>query len=99
MEETCITKKRKVSSQEFIPEEIYEEILVRLDVEDLIRCKSVCKSWKSLISHRHFIKAHQDYCFNNNNNGQTMISQAVIPIYAVNHPDQKYYIVGSANGL
>ncbi|GJY17829.1 patatin-like protein 2 [Tanacetum coccineum] len=75
--ELC-NKKRKVSSEEFIPEEIYEQILVRLDVDDLIRCKSVCKTWKSLISHRHFIKAHQDHCFNNNDNGQTMISQAVV---------------------
>ncbi|KAI3799069.1 hypothetical protein L1987_34359 [Smallanthus sonchifolius] len=30
--------------------DMVEQILVRLDVEDLIRCKSVCNSWQSFIS-------------------------------------------------
>nr|XP_043613633.1 F-box protein CPR1-like [Erigeron canadensis] len=38
--------------------EIHEQILIRLSVRDLIRCKSVCKSWLSLISKPQFIKAH-----------------------------------------
>ncbi|GJZ05761.1 putative F-box domain-containing protein [Tanacetum coccineum] len=33
--------------------DIHEEILVRLQVNDLIRCKSVCKSWNSLIKSPH----------------------------------------------
>ncbi|GKD89272.1 F-box protein CPR1-like protein [Tanacetum coccineum] len=73
-------------------------ILVRLDVENLIRCKSVCKSWKSLISDRHFIKAHQDHCFNNNDNGQAMIDQVILRFY-YGRVGQKYQIVGSSNGL
>lgn len=40
--------------------EIHEEILIRLNVCDLIRCKSVCKYWKYLISHPRFIKSHID---------------------------------------
>ncbi|GKG49859.1 F-box/kelch-repeat protein-like protein, partial [Tanacetum coccineum] len=40
---------------EDIPDDIYEttlivRILVRLGVKDLLRYKSVCKSWESLIS-------------------------------------------------
>ncbi|GKB78873.1 putative F-box domain-containing protein, partial [Tanacetum coccineum] len=73
-------------------------ILVRLDVEDLLRCKSVCKSWKTLISDRHFIKAHQNHCFNNNDNGQAMIDQVILPFY-YGRVGQKYQIVGSSNGL
>ncbi|GJV69644.1 putative F-box domain-containing protein [Tanacetum coccineum] len=37
---------------------IDEEILLRLQVIDLIRCKSVCKSWNSLISSDPFVKSH-----------------------------------------
>ncbi|XP_076948047.1 F-box/kelch-repeat protein At3g23880-like [Bidens hawaiensis] len=38
--------------------EIIVEILLRLPVESLLRCKSVCKSWCSLISDPHFVKSH-----------------------------------------
>ncbi|GKB47813.1 F-box protein CPR1-like protein [Tanacetum coccineum] len=78
---------------ERIPNEIYEEILVRLDVENLLRCKSVCKSWKSLISHPRFIEAHWKRRCNNNDNGH-----AIFPIYT-RRKALKYYIVGSARGL
>ncbi|GKD03489.1 F-box protein CPR1-like protein, partial [Tanacetum coccineum] len=37
--------------------DIHEEILLRLQVNDLIRCKSVCKSWNSLISSPRFVKS------------------------------------------
>ncbi|GJR04299.1 F-box protein CPR1-like protein [Tanacetum coccineum] len=35
----------------------YEEILLRLQVKDFIRCKSVCKSWYSIISSDRFVKS------------------------------------------
>ncbi|GKC34372.1 F-box protein CPR1-like protein, partial [Tanacetum coccineum] len=38
--------------------DVVEEILVKLDVEDLLRCKTVCKSWYSLISSNLFVKFH-----------------------------------------
>ncbi|OMO54627.1 hypothetical protein CCACVL1_27711 [Corchorus capsularis] len=41
-----------------LPEEIDMEILERLPVKSLIRFKSVCKSWKSLISASCFIDHH-----------------------------------------
>ncbi|XP_076891867.1 F-box/kelch-repeat protein At3g23880-like [Bidens hawaiensis] len=40
------------------PTEIILEILLRLPVESVLRCKSVCKSWYSLISDPHFVKCH-----------------------------------------
>ncbi|GJW88369.1 F-box/kelch-repeat protein-like protein [Tanacetum coccineum] len=44
---------------ELIPNDIYENIFLRLDASNLTHCKSVCKSWKSLISESQLIfKAH-----------------------------------------
>ncbi|KAK6160219.1 hypothetical protein DH2020_003600 [Rehmannia glutinosa] len=41
-----------------IPQDIFQEILSRLPVKTLMRFKSVCKSWKTLISHPNFSKLH-----------------------------------------
>ncbi|KAK9072446.1 hypothetical protein SSX86_008880 [Deinandra increscens subsp. villosa] len=38
--------------------EIVIEILSRLPVDSLLRCRSVCKSWCSLISDPYFVKSH-----------------------------------------
>ncbi|XP_076948101.1 F-box/kelch-repeat protein At3g23880-like [Bidens hawaiensis] len=38
--------------------EIIVQILLKLPVESLLRCKSVCKSWYSLISDPQFVKSH-----------------------------------------
>ncbi|XP_026459282.1 F-box/kelch-repeat protein At3g06240-like [Papaver somniferum] len=43
-----------------IPEEVFFEILIRLPVKSILRCKSVCKSWLSLISKPNFAKFHLD---------------------------------------
>ncbi|XP_071713469.1 F-box/kelch-repeat protein At3g23880-like [Rutidosis leptorrhynchoides] len=47
--------------------EIIIEILTRLPVESLLRCKSVCKLWRSLISDHHFIKSHLNLSINRKN--------------------------------
>nr|XP_043629746.1 F-box/kelch-repeat protein At3g23880-like [Erigeron canadensis] len=39
-------------------DDIILEILLRFPVKSLLRCKSVCKSWRSLISNPLFIKSH-----------------------------------------
>ncbi|GJU11766.1 zinc finger, CCHC-type containing protein [Tanacetum coccineum] len=56
---------------------------VRLDVTHLIRCNSVCKSWKSLIASSHFIKARliRSYISHRNNKeiGDRMIVIADLP--------------------
>ncbi|GJW16683.1 gypsy type transposase [Tanacetum coccineum] len=73
---------------------ISADILARSQVEDLLRCKSVCKSWKSLISSRRFVKYHLNYNLKkkayNNESGDTRIDF-----------DSEYChrLVGSSNGL
>ena len=42
----------------YIPDELWEQILLREPVETLIRCKCVCKSWNRIISDKSFIKAY-----------------------------------------
>ncbi|KAL7617110.1 hypothetical protein Lser_V15G02679 [Lactuca serriola] len=41
-----------------LPNEMIQLILIRLEVRDLIRCRSVSKLWKSWISESNFIEAH-----------------------------------------
>jgi len=41
-----------------LPEELIEEILLRLPVRSLLRFKCVCKSWKTLIFEPGFTKSH-----------------------------------------
>ncbi|XP_057422550.1 F-box/kelch-repeat protein At3g23880-like [Lotus japonicus] len=43
-----------------LPEELIPQILLRLPVRSLLRFKSVCKSWLSLISDPKFGKSHYD---------------------------------------
>lgn len=96
---------------EILPE-IQEQILVRLDITDLIRCKSVCKSWKSLISRSHFIKAHliRSYINDHNSNeiGDRRIVIADLPVcLSLSHgqmcdwflESRHCTVVGSSNGL
>nr|GEV42563.1 hypothetical protein [Tanacetum cinerariifolium] len=49
------------------PPEIIREILLKLPVESLLRCKSVCKEWYSLISEQHFITTHYTLSSGTNN--------------------------------
>ncbi|PQQ14809.1 F-box/kelch-repeat protein [Prunus yedoensis var. nudiflora] len=41
-----------------LPEEIIQHILIRLPVKSLIKCTSVCKTWRSMIINQSFIRAH-----------------------------------------
>ncbi|KAK9016771.1 hypothetical protein V6N11_079265 [Hibiscus sabdariffa] len=43
---------------DYIPVEVIVEILKRLPVKSLVRFRSVCKSWNTLISHSSFISTH-----------------------------------------
>ncbi|XP_026415852.1 F-box protein At5g49610-like [Papaver somniferum] len=47
-----------MSSSCTMPAEFYLEILTRLPVKSVFRCKSVCKSWYSMISSPIFAKFH-----------------------------------------
>ncbi|OMO57657.1 hypothetical protein COLO4_35209 [Corchorus olitorius] len=41
-----------------LPKDLFAEILVRLLIEDLVKCTAVCKSWNSLIKNPTFISDH-----------------------------------------
>ena len=41
-----------------LPLHIIENILLRLPVKSLIRFRCVCKAWRTLISHPHFVRSH-----------------------------------------
>ncbi|XP_021297569.1 F-box protein CPR30-like isoform X2 [Herrania umbratica] len=49
-----------------LPRELFLEILLRLPVESLMRCKCVCKFWYALIRNAKFIELHLKYNCNNN---------------------------------
>lgn len=53
-----MSKMRFCSTEDMVLLDVAEEVLLRLPVKDLVRCKSVCKSWYSLISSPYFIKLH-----------------------------------------
>ncbi|MFS8006121.1 putative F-box domain-containing protein [Helianthus anomalus] len=89
-----------------------EEILKRLEVRDLIRCKSVCKSWLSLISSSVFIKSHLKHSYHSDrkdvNIKHRRIATSIHPDYLMyrcykageqffNFNDR--YLLGSCNGL
>ncbi|GJS98993.1 F-box/kelch-repeat protein-like protein isoform X1 [Tanacetum coccineum] len=82
-----------------------EDILVRLDGEDLIRCKSVCKSWLSLISSSCFVKTQLDYNKNKDHNNHELGHRRIIMPSRYGTPNDNWYIngpwhiIGSSNGL
>ncbi|KAI3523636.1 hypothetical protein L1887_01909 [Cichorium endivia] len=59
------TSEDPLSVPKLLPE-IISEILSRLPVESLLRCKSVCKLWCSMISDLHFVKSHLNLSTSNN---------------------------------
>ncbi|XP_026409015.1 F-box protein CPR1-like [Papaver somniferum] len=44
-----------------IIQDVYYEVFIRLPVESLLLCRSVCKSWVSIISSPAFVKYHLDF--------------------------------------
>lgn len=111
-------KRGKVEDDEVVVvnvDEIIVEILWRLPVESLLRCRCVCKSWYSLISDHHFIKTH--LCKSSSPrllfstlppkiNLKTTSSlnhlnhpHPVDVDYPLKHPRKSVWIVGSCNGL
>ncbi|KAK8558892.1 hypothetical protein V6N12_042184 [Hibiscus sabdariffa] len=50
----------------YMPVEMILEILKRLPVKSLVRCKSVCKTWNTLISNPSFISVHLQASLSNN---------------------------------
>ncbi|KAL6283264.1 hypothetical protein ACE6H2_014193 [Prunus campanulata] len=40
------------------PEEFIQQIVIRLPVKSMLKCTSVCKTWRSMIMNKSFIRAH-----------------------------------------
>ncbi|GJS33712.1 nucleolar MIF4G domain-containing protein 1-like protein isoform X1 [Tanacetum coccineum] len=75
--------------------DVVEEILSRLLVKDLLRCKSVCKSWYSLISSPSFVKSHCKFMCNKEDINTRRI--AMIPPELCSY--NIWRMEGSSNGL
>ncbi|KAI3716458.1 hypothetical protein L1987_67355 [Smallanthus sonchifolius] len=74
---------------EFDHEDVVEQILIGLDVKDLIRCKSVCKSWHSLITSPGFINRHLNYSYHKDRCSNELNNRRI----------SYTHLVGSSNGL
>ncbi|XP_034229623.1 F-box/kelch-repeat protein At3g23880-like [Prunus dulcis] len=61
------SKKRTMSNPLRLPEEIFDEILLRLPSKSVGRCSAVCKSWNSLVNtfFRYRTRDHTRYQSNN----------------------------------
>ncbi|KAF7845308.1 F-box/kelch-repeat protein [Senna tora] len=51
---------------DYFPPEVIAEILHRLPLKSLVKCISVCKPWKSLITHQTFISHHLTHTLQSN---------------------------------
>ncbi|WOH07515.1 hypothetical protein DCAR_0726948 [Daucus carota subsp. sativus] len=94
-----------------LPKDIFLEILFLLPVKSLLRCKFVCKSWRSRISDPDFVKQHIARTTNNPNNDLfiaydefnlflSVIDVTIDRSTRLNRRiDNFSHIVGSCNGL
>ncbi|GJY56793.1 putative F-box domain-containing protein [Tanacetum coccineum] len=87
--------------------DIDEQMLLRMEPHDLIRCKSVCKSWYSLISSDRFVKSQLNYNLrkkaDNNEIGDTRITALGATSMCCDDckkvRSDECQVVGSSNGL
>ncbi|KAJ0537906.1 putative F-box domain-containing protein [Helianthus annuus] len=89
-------------AKQLVPDDVVEQILVRLDVKDLIRFKSVCHSWLYVISSPFFVKAHLKHAYMTDHNNPQLGHRRVCLRTVVS--EDMYLrnlvrIVGSCNGL
>ncbi|XP_076942590.1 F-box/kelch-repeat protein At3g06240-like [Bidens hawaiensis] len=87
-----------------LPSDVVEDILVRLDVKDLIRCKSVCKSWQSFISSSRFVQAHLNHAYKRDRDNHEFGHRRICVSFSYKKELSSFYgnetrIVGSCNGL
>ncbi|CAH1419896.1 unnamed protein product [Lactuca virosa] len=93
-----------------LPDEMIEQILIRSEVSDLIRYRSVSKSWKYVISDPDFIKAHLEHSYRrdreNDKMGNRRIAMSVMrcSYWQYDADDilsvrRRRHLLGSSNGL
>ncbi|GJZ89631.1 putative F-box domain-containing protein [Tanacetum coccineum] len=83
--------------------DVVEEVLLRLSVKDLLQCKSVCKSWYSLISSPSFVKLHLKFiCKKEDKNNKQLGNKRIAMLDRCVISNGVHYILdieGSSNGL
>nr|GEX45874.1 hypothetical protein [Tanacetum cinerariifolium] len=82
--------------------DVIVHIFVRLDGIDLVRCKSVCKTWFSIISTPLFVTSHLNYTFINNyelRDKRIIMHDACFFSIDNSFLSNEYHIIGSSNGL
>nr|XP_043624770.1 F-box/kelch-repeat protein At3g06240-like [Erigeron canadensis] len=84
-----------MSEEVVIPDDIIEEILVRLDLKDLVvHCNRICKSWRSLVSGSRFAVSHFTKHSNTNSNNTNKRWRICIIEDCL-----RKHLIGSSNGL
>ncbi|XP_026416032.1 F-box/kelch-repeat protein At3g06240-like [Papaver somniferum] len=85
-------------SRSSIPEDIQEEILLRLPLKSILCFKSVCKSWNALLSSRNFIKDHLNLSTKNHHRN-TKIMIGVYDYDYMQDADDIFYSIDYASTL
>ncbi|XP_026416030.1 F-box/kelch-repeat protein At3g06240-like [Papaver somniferum] len=85
-------------SRSSIPEDIQEEILLRLPLKSILCFKSVCKSWNALLSSRKFIKDHLNLSTKNHHRN-TKIMIGVYDYDYMHDADDIFYSIDYASTL
>ncbi|XP_076885488.1 F-box protein CPR1-like [Bidens hawaiensis] len=101
------TAELMVVSMADLPHDIQHKIFIGLGVTDLVRCKSVCKSWSSTISDPNFIKDHLNHQYDKDHKNEqfrhrriTMSEQAFYKVCERrSHGIIDRQLLGSSNGL
>ncbi|KAJ0806759.1 putative F-box domain, galactose oxidase/kelch, beta-propeller, F-box associated interaction [Helianthus annuus] len=85
----------RVSMAKFVHADVVDQILLRSEVKDLIRFKSVCKSWHSLITSPRFVNRHLNHSYNKDCCNNKLNNRRICLAYE----ECFYSLVGSCNGL
>ncbi|KAF5820103.1 putative F-box domain-containing protein [Helianthus annuus] len=80
---------------EVVHADLVEQILLRSEVKDLIRFKSVCKSWHSVITSSGFINRHLNRSYNKDRHNYEIGHRRI----RLTDGSGSYTLVGSSNGL
>ncbi|KAK8973538.1 hypothetical protein V6N11_030728 [Hibiscus sabdariffa] len=75
---------------DYIPEDVVIRILKRLSVKSLVRFRSICKSWNSVICDPYFVSTHLQASLSNNTPFLLLRVTANPPNYAFDSKDMTF---------